>query len=392
MSPLRVLVDPRVFLFGRCGIARYSSSLCSGLAARGFRLDVPLVMSGSDLYRGWFGYWDVDRVGRVRQLLFRAVRFGTKLAYGRALHAGNYDVLLMTHPGFGDGFLSGLGGRPFVMVVHDIMRPRAAFDGFHNPIGHAVDRLAYLARRAARIVCVSASTKHDLMALAGSRAEQISVVHPGLILDIDNQEAIAGALPPRFLLFVGSRAGHKNFRLFVEALAPLLERDAELGLVCAGTPLTRWEMDWIDSLGLGRRITTVAATDPELSFLYRRALCLVYPSLYEGFGLPVLEAMASGCPVVTARNSSLAEVAGDAALYVDPTDASSLCAAVARLIESREVRSDLAARGRLQARQFPLDRMIDGVAQCLAEAATRGRQLSVVSAQSPPNRQLKTDN
>lgn len=363
---MRVLVDPQVFAHGRCGIVRYYSGLCSGLAARGHRLDVPAVKSGSDFYSGWLGVWDFDAAGRLRRPISRVVNFATKLAYKRALRAGNYDVLLITSLDFSDDFLSRIGDRPFVMVVHDTMRPLAAMDGFHDPIGHAVDRLAYLARRAARVVCVSKSTKHDLLALTGLRAEQISVVHPGLMLDIDHETPIADELPAQFLLFVGGRTGRKNFRGLVQALAPLFERYPDLGLVCAGNPLTRWEMDWIGRSG--GRIMTVAATDPELLFLYRRALCLVYPSLYEGFGLPVLEAMASGCPVVTSHNSSLPEIAGDAALYVDPTNASSMRAAVARLIESRELSRDLAARGRLQARQFPFDRMIDGVAQSLAEA------------------------
>jgi glycosyltransferase involved in cell wall biosynthesis len=372
MSRLRVLVDPQVFLYGRCGLVRYYGSLCSGLAARGHRLDVPLVMSGSEFFRGWLGFWDQssgDSHG-LRRLLFRIVDLGTRLAYRRALTAGNYDVLLITSPTFEDGFLSGLGGRPFVMVVHDTMRPLAAVDGFHDPFGGTADRLAYLARRASRLVCVSASTKGDLMALTGLPAEKIGVVPAGLMLNGD-ERAIAGELPARFLLFVGERTGRKNFRGLVQALAPLFARHADIGLVCVGKPLTRWETDWIEGLDASARIMTIAATDPELCFLYRRALCLVHPSLYEGFGLPVLEAMASGCPVVTARRGSLPEIAGDAALYADPTDAASIGEAVARLIESREFAGDLAERGRRQARRFPLDRMVDGVAQCLSEAAAR---------------------
>jgi glycosyltransferase involved in cell wall biosynthesis len=375
MPRLRVLVDPQVFLYGRCGLVRYYAKLCSGLAARGYQLEVPLVMSGSEFYRGWLGFWDrsasADGKHGLRQLLFRVMDLATKLAYRRALKAGNYDVLLITAPSFEDGFLSGLGDRPFVMVVHDTMRALAATEGFHDPIGGAVDRLAYLARRASRIVCPSASTKSDVMALTGLRSEQISVVPAGLMLDVDDERAIASELPARFLLFVGERTGRKNFRNLVRALVPLFERHAEIGLVCVGKPLTRWETDWIERLGASARIMTVAASDPELSFLYRRATCLVYPSLYEGFGLPVLEAMASGCPVVSSSNSSIPEVAGDAALYADPTDASSICAAVTGLVESRELRSDLAARGRLRARQFPFDRMIDDIAQCLVDAAAR---------------------
>ena len=139
VSNLRVLVDPQLFAFGRCGMVRYFSTLCTGLAARGHTVRVPLVLSGSEFLRGWFGW--VDRSagagagGRTLAFFYRVADYASKVAYRHFLRAGNFDVLLVTSPTFEDGFLALLNGLPFVMVVHDTMRGVLAPDGFFDPAG-----------------------------------------------------------------------------------------------------------------------------------------------------------------------------------------------------------------------------------------------------------------
>jgi glycosyltransferase involved in cell wall biosynthesis len=152
------------------------------------------------------------------------------------------------------------------------------------------------------------------------------------------------------VLYVGNRGGYKNWRIVVEAL-----RDPRLGdlrLVCSGGgPATREEQALLESRRMASRVTFVAADDVTLSRYYRGALGLVYPSLYEGFGLPPLEAMAEGVPVVAARAASIPEVVGDAALLFDPREADDLVHALCRLLDT-SVREQLERRGPERAAMF----------------------------------------
>jgi alpha-1,3-rhamnosyl/mannosyltransferase len=117
----------------------------------------------------------------------------------------------------------------------------------------------------------------------------------------------------------------------------------------------------------------IDAPDPVLAHLYRHALCLAYPSLYEGFGLPVLEAMEAGCPVLTSPLSALPEVAGEAAMYAEPTSASALRGALEALLDSPALRADLAERGRARAAAFTRAGMLARFTETFEAAAAASR-------------------
>jgi glycosyltransferase involved in cell wall biosynthesis len=136
-----------------------------------------------------------------------------------------------------------------------------------------------------------------------------------------------------FLLWVGSRGGYKNFARAVAALARthLLR---ETWLLCAGGgPLSREEHGWLARSGLAGRVCCMPVSESALRWAYRNALALLYPSLREGFGLPILEALAEGCAVVTSRTSAMPEAGGDEAVYVDPADVESVADGMRRAVE-----------------------------------------------------------
>jgi glycosyltransferase involved in cell wall biosynthesis len=230
---------------------------------------------------------------------------------------------------------------PTVLTVHDlaILRAPEAFPRWHRLYGRT--GLARVLRAADAVVAVSEFTRDETVELAGVPAERITVI-PNGVDDVFTPEGPRVAAD--YVLAVATLEPRKNLRRAVEAARAA---DVDLRVVGArgwgGVDVEGWVGEVPDS---------------ELAALYRGARCLVYPSLYEGFGLPVLEAMACGTPVVTSRGTALEEVAGGAAVLVDPMDVSALAGGIAEAI----ARSDELSRlGRERARAFTWRRSADVV-------------------------------
>jgi glycosyltransferase involved in cell wall biosynthesis len=155
-------------------------------------------------------------------------------------------------------------------------------------------------------------------------------------------------------LYVGARGGYKNFERFVRAFALSQRLHQEFDLLCfGGGPLQTAERQMIADAGLGPdQVVQMGGGDEILAALYQQAAALVYPSLYEGFGIPPLEAMAVGCPVICSNSSSLPEVVGDAAESFDPLDQEAMLAAMEAVLASPTQRSALVAAGRIRYQQF----------------------------------------
>jgi glycosyltransferase involved in cell wall biosynthesis len=213
-----------------------------------------------------------------------------------------------------------------------------------------------LGRRALRIVTDSRFSQLELSQRAGIPLEKMEVIPLGAehILQRPADTGILrrlGVDPGRFILAVGSRSPHKNLSAVTTAVSRL---GAEgLPLVVAGGTNSRV---FASSLAEGPALAAGYVTDPELRALYENAVCFVYPSLYEGFGLPPLEAMVCGCPAIVARTASLPEVCGDAVMYCDPGDPDDIARSLGMLIQEPARREALRQRGRERARCFTWER------------------------------------
>ncbi|HEY2943210.1 MAG TPA: glycosyltransferase family 1 protein, partial [Vicinamibacteria bacterium] len=186
-------------------------------------------------------------------------------------------------------------------------------------------------------------------------------------------------LEPGYLFFPAHTWPHKNHRAAVEALRLLRDRHGlRMRLVCSGNP--RQAQPALDAqiaaAGLEAQVRFLGYCPPaDMPSLYRGAAALVFPSLFEGFGMPVLEAMASGCPVVCANRTSLPEVAGDAALLVDPEDHEALAEALRRVSTDADLRADLRARGLAHAARFSWRRHVQEVASVFARVREDARRI-----------------
>lgn len=214
------------------------------------------------------------------------------------------------------------------------------------------------AERADHIITVSHTSKRDICYFLGCNPSRVTVIYHGV-----NHLLIDAAKPyptsERYLLYVGARSAYKNFERFCRAFALLCRDDPTLWLYCCGSQPTSGERDMLRRHGIDARVRFYSPTDIELFSLYKSALCFVFPSLSEGFGLPLLEAMAARCPVAASRRSCFPEVAGDAAYYFNPDDEYDMYCAIQRVIEDTTLRERLISLGTLRSSLFTWQRSAD---------------------------------
>ena len=167
-------------------------------------------------------------------------------------------------------------------------------------------------------------------------------------------------LPARYLLYVGDRAGYKNFTRFITAVTPLLHQDKELFVICAGGGEFKLaERELFHRNRISGNILQRPATDPQLNTLYRKAMMFVYPSLYEGFGLPILEAFSQNCPVAMSNSSCFPEVGGNAVVYFDPYAPDDMLKAIQSIVDNGKLANDLTQRGQERLRHFSYEKCME---------------------------------
>lgn len=213
---------------------------------------------------------------------------------------------------------------------------------------------AHAVQRADHVICISENTRQDLIALLGVPEEKTSVVYLGFSLITQKVAAKPAEGGKPFILYVGSRGGYKNFEGLLRAYGRSILLKNEFSIVCfGGGNFSASELSLAESLHISQgNIVHVSDTDDILAGLYASAAVFVCPSLYEGFGIPPLEAMSFGCPVTSANVSSLPEVVGDAAELFDPADEAEMCAAIERVVSTPERAQVLVDRGYERVKQF----------------------------------------
>ena len=261
--------------------------------------------------------------------------------------------------------------RPRAITIHD-MTPELFPEYF--PLGTPHKGKTEAVLTASLILCVSECTRRDLMRLIPGLQSRIEVVHHGVDADFFRKRARRATSDDGSVLFVGERGGYKNFGAFAEAGAQLLVERPDLSVVVVGAKALRGdEREPFVRKGVNGRVHYRRVTDDQLPEYYARAMVFVFPSRYEGFGLPVLEAFASGCPVVVSNTSSFPEVAGDAAGYFDPDTVESILEALRRVTGDRHLRDDLRERGLRRARDFSWQETARRTAEAYRYVAVAGQ-------------------
>jgi glycosyltransferase involved in cell wall biosynthesis len=360
VSAKRIVINTIPLQGSLTGVGHYVSQL-----VRQFRL-----LDEHNEYTYYYGFFSKNLVGpdhpiqRLRNQLPKTPWFRKTLRQAVFFLSGLFhsEFDLYFEPNF---IPVKIRARKIVTTVHDF-----SFRLF--PEAHPKDRIHYFEkhfsksiRRSNRIITDSVYIKSEATELLGLPDEMITPVHLGVdhdVFKIYQKEALESckrefSLPERFILFVGTREPRKNLDRLVWAYAELPEQiRREFGLVLVGPQ--GWGVgDRLVREKLGDRVTILNYVQTyKLAQIYNLASMFVYPSLYEGFGLPPLEAMACGCPVIASRAASLPEVCGDAAYYVDPKDVHSIAEGMYKVLADDQLGRSLTEKGKERAKLFTWER------------------------------------
>jgi glycosyltransferase involved in cell wall biosynthesis len=266
----------------------------------------------------------------------------------------DFDIF---HPTYYDPyFLEYLGEKPFVLTIHDMIHE--IFPEYFYLSDKTISWKRTLAEKANRIIAVSENTYKDIVKFMDISPNKITVIHHGASININNvngtiDNKTAYQIPNKYILFVGARERYKNFYFLLESVAPILHRNKDLHLICAGGgAFSNGEIKFLKILDIGHKVAQYDVDDRMLIYLYKNALGFVFPSLYEGFGMPVLESFACGCPVIASCSSSIPEVGRDAIIYFNPKDVTDLRDSVDKVIYDDTLREKLKLKGYKQLKNF----------------------------------------
>ncbi len=358
---MRIGIDAGPILGDRGGVGWHTYHLLTALLRTSEEVDWYLYVNpGARARHGE----QMDRL--VRETDNRAVRWIEAGRWGRRWR-GFLDRLDLYH---GTNFKMHTTGRcGGVVTIHDLWLdryPQYSPKTFGQQASFRRTRKTAL--KARRVITVSEHSARDIHELYGVPRERIAVIPNAVSADFCPAPRTAewtalrvrlGIPEGRFLLFVGGADPRKNHEAAAKAFALIADRYRGLSLVLVGDIRHRFAdmADTVRAQGIGSHtVCTGRLPIEEIRLLYAHAAALLFPSIYEGFGMPVLEAMACGTPVITSKTTSLPEVAGDAALLVDPRNAEALADAAMRLLDDEGLQARLRAKGLQRAAQFTWER------------------------------------
>ncbi len=356
---MKVLIDHQIFTSQRYGgISRYFANLNSGLnnlpgvngkIAALYSENEYIKNNGPILNNALGKKLFHNHHSRLKRWNERYSNLNIKL--------DNFDIF---HPTYYDTYFIKQLKKPFVVTIHDMIHE--LYPHYFTDSAEIINRKKTLIGKASALIAISAHTRNEIIKFYPDAENKISIIHHGYLPVLP---ANAGLTPhQQFILFVGDRTKYKNFDTFISAISNILKADKELTLICAGGgSFSVAEKAFLSANGIGDKCSQINATDTDLQVLYQTAQIFVFPSLQEGFGLPLLEAFANRCPVACSNTTSLPEIAGDAAIYFDPYDILSMRTAINNLLYNETIKEELKNRGQQHLSLFSFDNCINNTLQ-----------------------------
>ena len=349
---MNILYDPQVLTMQKYGgISRYFYEIISRLSNKeDVNISIPAIFSINYYFREYH-----NPKSFFNSLPFKGKGMINRLNFKRYLSQKKNEII---HPTYYNPYIFKRKSGIVVSTIHDLTQEM-------NPELFKNDKTIFqqkeqTIRQSDMIIAISESTKKDILTYYPFvSAKKIVVIHHGNSLKKRESYTISEALnvPKHFILFTGSRAAYKNFTNFICAIESILRKNKEIMLVCTGGgDFLQDEADLFHKMNINRQIIHYNASDELLSYLYSKAICFVFPSLYEGFGLPILEAFDHQCPAVLSNTSSFPEIGGNAAVYFDPNDVNDMNRQIETVINDEKLRRDLVEIGNIQSAKFSWDK------------------------------------
>lgn len=268
------------------------------------------------------------------------------------LKQNNFDIF---HPTYYDPYFIKNLKKPMVTTIHDMTYER--LPGYFWVQDPLTSQKRISAQRADKIIAISETTKRDLLTYLEVDESKVEVIYHGIDIDSELELEAVKNLPSEYLLFVGDRGGYKNFYLMLDAFASLSKKHPNLHLVLSGGgKLVGADVEIINRLKLNNKIHHYQVNDGQLNFLYKNALLFIYPSLYEGFGLPILEAFRAKCPILLSDTDCFHEIGEDAATFFNRNSLEDLISQIDNLITHKSLRDNLVEKGNKRLKHFPLEK------------------------------------
>ncbi len=362
MTKAKILYDTQIFdiiAFG--GIPRYYAEILKGVSKnKEFSIHIGSNFIKNKEIQNLFHFptandltnsFNLLRFGRIKNLLSRS----NEKRVIHELKSGKYDIF---HPSFyNPKYLDYLGSTKLVITIHDMIP-----ELYPNQPGYKemAENKAALIRKAHHIITVSSNTKKDLLHFFPEIDEKI-VTRIYLGCDIEHQEIKNKGNHPNYLLYVGSREGYKNFDFLIDALSTVLNKN--LLLYTSGSPYTPEEIAKMEKAGIFDFVQRKFVSDEELAKLYAEAKALLFPSEYEGFGLPIVEALKNNCPIILTKCSCFPEIAGEAGIYFENRNKDSFIEALSKL-ENQEFIANKISEGQKRLQYFSWKKNVEETEKC----------------------------
>lgn len=350
---MRILYDNEIFLIQKYGgVSRYYFEMIRRMPD--FNTEVLLYMGrfineyGLENFKDKFNVYDGSKIKHVPNTKLISIRL-QKPFFERFANRQKFDILHQTY--FGDINVKVKHKR--IVTVYDFTHEKfsknfTVFDRSAKLKKIAIDK-------ADGIICISESTRKDMEEMYDLKHKKVKVIYlaNSLKYEINSKPVIDG----NYILYIGDRRSYKNFEIMVRLFEVNTQLRNEYKLVCCGGgAFTKQESEMISKSGLENNSVQIGANDEKMANIYRYASVFVYPSKYEGFGIPLLESMYYKCPIVASNVGSLPEIGGNAGLYFNPDSVEELSACISKIINDRNVSDDLKRKGIEREKFFSWDK------------------------------------